>query len=59
MIGLLASVLGVACALVSSLLPFPSIATFQFARAIQTNMLVRTHTRREPPTPLERTLPTL
>jgi hypothetical protein len=37
-------VLGIGCALVATLLPFPSIATLQFARAIQTNMLVHTHT---------------
>jgi hypothetical protein len=37
-------VLGIGCALLATLLPFPSIATVQFARAIQTNMLVRAHT---------------
>jgi hypothetical protein len=40
LIGLLAVVLGIGCALVASLLPLPSLATLQFARAIQTNMLV-------------------
>jgi hypothetical protein len=40
LIGLLSVVLGIGCALAASLLPLPSIATLQFARAIQTNMLV-------------------
>ncbi|ELR24115.1 uncharacterized protein ACA1_153240 [Acanthamoeba castellanii str. Neff] len=43
LIGLLSVVLGIGCALAASLLPLPSIATLQFARAIQTNMLIAAH----------------
>jgi len=51
MIGMLATLLGITGALLASLLPIPSLATFQLARAVQTNTMVPHTCQSQPHSP--------